>query len=140
MSEFRNLVDAHFGFLVEEFGFMPAVTNRERVHYSSPTCVVGIDLEHGISNAWISLRPPPNAAHSASALSVLLVANCRGFKGDSGPKYRDLDTRMIEEIELFARLLRDYCGDLLSGDFARWPEIVTCVRALPMSPGLEKFR
>lgn len=138
MSEFRNLVDTHFGFLVGEFGFMPVETNRESVHYSSSTCVVGIDLEHGVANAWIGPRPPPNAAYSASALSVLLVANCRGFKDDSGPKYRNLNTRMTEDIDLFARLLRDYCGDLLSGDFAGWLDIVACVSALPMPPWLER--
>ncbi len=140
MSEFPGIVDARFRFLVEDFGFLPSDSDRERVHYSNETCVVGIDLEHGIPNAWIGPRWPTDSAHIARALSVLLVANCRGFKDGSGPNYRNLDTRMIEDIDLFARLLRDYCSDLLSGDFARWPEIVTCVRALPMPPGLEKFR
>ena len=117
LEAFQSSVPEAFAFLREEHGFVIDRDDEYAFTAASTTCEIVVELDWG--SIVVSLRP------SGTVRSVRLSFIVGAFDPEVLflPRYPWGPKEAWEEVGRQADLLRRYCGELLRGDFSKWPEL-----------------
>ena len=117
LDVFRERVPVAFGFLVGDLGYRIEPEEDDCFVAVSEHCTVTVELDWG--SVVVSVRPTDAARSVRLSFIVGALDPAVLFL----PRYPWGPDEARDEVERQAGLLRRFCGELLRGDFSRWPDL-----------------
>jgi hypothetical protein len=131
-TEFEDLVRKHYQFLVDDFNLVAKKMGDWSFNFESNEIRVSILSEYAVTLS-VALQPIGESADnlikqrvSTNRVEAIVISMCldpelryKVVRIDRDP----IGCNIPIELERQAKLLKQYCTELLNGDFSRWVEI-----------------
>lgn len=122
---FPDLVKYHFKYLIDEYEFSVTTENEKEVILYSARCHLRFFLER--TQVFLDIRPPSikNWSEAFDLGFVILFKDPQSkFEYILDPEFsRDPINSLNRQLARLAKLLRQYCGEMLRGDFSIQKEL-----------------
>jgi len=126
-EEFDSLTKKFFGFLIDEYRFV--LKKKSDLNYDFETSTTKISVFVEYNTLVVGIEPIGEEARKLlrnnilpEQLGVTVVA--RSFNPDLDYKVM-WDEPILSAMERQSQIIKDYCKDLLTGDFTKWIDVLT---------------
>ena len=126
METFPALVHQHFGWLVSEYNFAVSREDKVVVEYASPVCRVEVWREHYLVVVLIGSLEPVVIRRVRTGVGDVVEAKDAGAAERWSARLQEYLQRPDSiDLQLAGRatLLRQYCDEMLRGDFSLRDEL-----------------
>lgn len=121
---FAEQVKRHFSYLVSDYGFHVTREEETGIEYLSDVCKVEVCLDYQCVVVLLSSTEPQIIRRTRAELLEVIRHRDPGSMPavpEAPDAYRkDPDGSRERQLAAFAPLLRQYCDDMLRGDFSAW--------------------
>jgi len=129
-GEISSLIKKHFGFLIDEYGFLLKKNSDQSYDFESSTTKISIFTEY--NTLVIGIEPIGEEARKLlrnnilpEQLDVIVVSECLN---------PDFDYKVIWDepipfaMERKSQVVKNYCVDFLRGDFTKWADVLNALK------------
>jgi hypothetical protein len=129
-EELNSLIKKHFGFLIDEYGFLLKKNSDQSYDFESSTTKISIFTEY--NTLVIGIEPIGEEARKLlrnnilpKRLDVIVVSECLNPEFDYKVVW---DEPIPSAMERKSQAVKNYCVDFLSGDFTKWTDVLTALK------------
>lgn len=126
-TAFHTAAQHLLGFLVTEYNFALRTSDISRIVYDSSAYRIRVYLEReGVVTSIQPVGSTPNCEAPKEIGLKVLIQCLDGQTIDNQYFGTPTPARIQEELARSAELLKEYCQNILQGDYSRWSSIQKC--------------
>lgn len=123
---FEQTIPLRFGFLVTRYGFSLHQASQWHFVAQSPYCEITMEMDKKRFGCWLERKDAYIFPYRP--IEVIVLATCLGYQHQTASHFLSKEEDVfIHDVELYVRVLEDYCSEFLRGDFTKWKKIIKCL-------------